>query len=197
MFYFIVILTLTCISLVPPSCHTLVFIQLHRSDFLLSARSVKLASVSFSLSGCHALRPMRHLTRIPTVLVRLRPSCLDHPCLSSRPLSSFEAANAREHLHSPVTDHVPRFDWRLRVPTPKPPLSAIQKVPEKRAQPPLPIDSYPYNAHIQKYKDQSVMHRVPSLPIGYSPRPPVSSPFYHLSVQKTRLSLENASRTGA
>ena len=133
---------------------------------------------------------------MPTVFARPRTSCSDHHCLISRPLSSFESANAREHLNSPVTDHVSRFDWRLRVPGPKPPLSTVQKVLEKRVQPPFPTDSYPYDPHIQKYKDQSVMHRVPSLPIDHSHRPPVSSLFYHPSARKMRLSSKNAFLAG-
>ena len=149
------------------------------------------------LSACHVLNPMKHLSRVPTVLARPRPSCSDHPCLLSRPLSSFEFANASEHPHSLVTDCVPRFDWRLRVPSPKPPLSTFQKSPEKRAQPPLPTSSHPYDAHIQKYKNQSVTRHILALPIDCSPLPPASSPFYHPSAQKTRLSSENASRAGA
>ena len=142
---------------------------------------------------------MRYLSRIPTVLPRTSPPCLYNPRLPFRLLSSFEAANASEHLRPPATGHVPRFDWRLRVPSPKPSLSTVQKALEKRAQPPLPTYSHPYNAHIRKYKDQSVTYRVLAQPIHCSPPPPppASSPFYHPSVRRTRPSLESASRTGA
>lgn len=159
MFYSIVILTLTCISFVPPSLPYLC----SYIDFLLSARSV-----IAPLPDCHALNPMRHLSRVPTVLTHPRPPCSDQPCLLSRPLSSLsplQSTNTAKHLHSPVADHLPRFDWRLRVPTPKPPLSTVQKVPERRAQPPLPAYSHPYSGYIQKYKDQSVTRHVRALPI--------------------------------
>jgi len=139
---------------------------------------------------------MRHLNRIPTLLARPRTSCSDHHCLISRSLSSYDSVYAREHLNSPVTDHVPRFDWRLRFPGPKPPLSTVQKDLEKRIQPPLLTDSYPYNYHIQKYKDRSVIHRVSSVRIDRSHRSPVSSPFYYPSTRKMRLSLKSASRIG-
>lgn len=148
------------------------------------------------LSYCHVLDPMRYSSRIPTVLARPRPVCPDNPGLISR-LLSFEAGHANEHLHSPVINHVPHFDWRLRVPSPKPPLSTIQKVFGKPLQPPLPSHSYPYDVHIQKYKDQSVTYRVPALPANCSPCPPAFSLFYHLNARKMRPSLGNASRTGA
>lgn len=149
-----------------------IIVSIYRFDFPPSAR----LAIPPSHSACHVLNPMRHLNRLPTVFARPRPPCPDPPCLVSRPLSSFGAADAREHLRLPATDHVPRFDWRLRVPSPKPPLSAAQKVLEKRAQPPLPTDSHPYNVHIQKYKDQSVICRDPFPPIGCSPRPQFPPP---------------------
>ncbi|KAF9785941.1 P-loop containing nucleoside triphosphate hydrolase protein [Thelephora terrestris] len=93
---------------------------------------------------------MRRLSRTPTVFSRPPP---DHPCIIFRRLSSSEAVNVNERFRSPVTEHIPRFDWRLRVSSPKPPLNTAIKVLEKRTQPPFPTDAYPYNAHIQKYKD--------------------------------------------
>jgi hypothetical protein len=102
---------------------------------------------------CHVLNPMRRLSRTPTVFSRPPP---DHPCIIFRRLSSSEAVNVNERFRSPVTEHIPRFDWRLRVSSPKPPLNTAIKVLEKRTQPPFPTDAYPYNAHIQKYKDQFV-----------------------------------------
>jgi len=150
---------------------TLVFI--YQIDFLISARSI---ITYLPLSDCHVLNPMRYLTRTRTVLARPRHPCLDHPRLISRPLSSLGAVNPNRHLYSPVTDDVPRFDWRLRVPSPKPPLSTVQKALERRVQPPLPTNNYPYDAHIQKYKDQSVTRRVLSLPFSCSPRSSLQFP---------------------
>ena len=139
---------------------------------------------------------MRRLSCLPQVIIRPRPSCCDHPYIISRLLSSFQASNSSECLHSPLVNHPPRFDWRLRVPSPKPPFSAVQRSLARRTQPPLPTDSYPYNSHIQKYKDQYVAQRLPSLPICCSSHPLVSSPFYHQSVRKTRLLLKSASQAG-
>ena len=130
-------------------CHTCV----HTLDRLSLERSI---GRYLSLPHCHVLNPMRYLSRASPVLTRPRLSCSDYPCVLFRPLSSFESTDTNEHLRSPVTDHVPRFDWRRHVPSPKPPLSTFQKVPERRAQPPLPAYSHPYGTHIQKYKAQSV-----------------------------------------
>ena len=163
--------------------------------FIYSTGSARSRSI-IPPSACHVLNPMRRLSRIPPVIPPPLPPHSGHSCIISRPLSSFEASNAKEWLHPPLLDHVPRFDWRLRVPSPKPPFSTIQKALAKRTQPPLPTDAYPYNTHIQKYKDQYVTHWVPSVPIYRSPRP-VFSPFYHPSVRKTRLLSKNASQAGA
>jgi len=149
------------------SCTTttpVIFVSINRFDFPgPSARSV----IYLRLLACHVLNPMRYFNRISTVFARPRLPCSHSPGFTSRPLSSFEG----EHLRLPVTHYVPRFNWRLRILSPKPPLSIFRKVLEKRAQPPLPTDSHPYNVHIQKYKDQSVMHCIPSLPTRYSLSP--------------------------
>ena len=149
MSHLIVILTLACISFVSPFLPYL-------CSYIELAFPERSIDRHLSLSDCHVLSPMRHLSRTSSVLARPRPLCLDSPCVLSRPLSSFELANASEHLHPPVTDHVSRFDWRRHVPSPKPPLSTFQKVLEKRTQPPLPAYSHSYDSHIQKYKAQSV-----------------------------------------
>lgn len=192
MFYSIVILALACISFVPISLSYLC----SYIDLISSPSRVICQSKLTSLARCHVYNPMRHLNRVPTVLARSGTPCLDHHCLTSRPLSSFDPANATERFSSSLTDRAPRFDWRLRVPHPKSPLSTIPKVLGKRTQPPFPTDSHPYDAHIQKYKDQSVTHRVRSPPIDCPHYSPVSSPFYHSNARKMRLSLESASRTG-
>jgi hypothetical protein len=171
-------------------CHTCVYMSPNRLSFLSALDQ------SLPLSPCHVLNPMRRLSRLPQVIVRPRPPCCDNTCIISRPFSSSGASNASEFLHPPLIDHVPRFDWRLRVPSPKLPFSAARKFLAKRTQPPLPTDAYPYNAHIQKYKDQYVNQRVHSLQIYCSSHPAASSPFYHPSVHKMRLSLETASLAG-
>ena len=148
LFYPIVILALACISFVPPSPHTCV----HISNRFSPKRLIGHRHLS---QTCHVLNPMRRLSRIPTVFSRPPPH---HPCIIFRRLSSAETANVNGRLSLPVTGHIPRFDWRLRVPSPKPPLNTVIKVLERRTQPPPPTDAYPYNAHIQKYKDQFVTH---------------------------------------
>ena len=190
MFYSIVILALACISFVPIS---LLYLCPY-IDLISSPSRVICQSKLPSLARCHVHNPMRHLNRVPTVLARPGTPCLDHHCLTSRFLSSFDPANAAERFS--LTDHAPRFDWRLRVPHPKSPLSTIPKVLGKRTQPPFPTDSHPYDAHIQKYKDQSVTRHARSPPIDYPYYSPVSFPSYHPNARKMRLSLESASRTG-
>lgn len=192
MFYSIVILALACISFVPIS----VLYLCSYIDLISSPNRATRRSPPVSFVRCHVRNPMRHSNRVSTLLARPRTAYLDHRCFTSRPLSSCDPANAAERFSTSLTDHAPRFDWRLRVPHPKSPLSTISKVLEKRAQPPLPTDSYPYDVHIQKYKDQSVTHHVRSPPIDYPHYPPVSSPFYRPNARRMRPSLENASRTG-
>lgn len=168
-----------------------ILVFIYPIDFPLNARSV------VDSQPCHVLNPMRPLSRIPLVIVRPLPLYSARFCIISRPLSSFDASNANARLNSPAINHILRFDWRLHAPSPRPPLSTEQTVLAKRTQPPLPTDAYPYNAHIQNYKDQYVTHRVSPLPIYCSPYPAVSSPSYRSSVHRTKLSLENASRVGA